>query len=366
MPTPTWAPFGTTYTFRAPVIGANSVNYSNTWTATAGTVKVIQNGTTLGNINTLPTLVSGQYVYTWTISATEMASDEIVVQTVDRANITDQMFIVSTLPPGSIRSRTVQAGSNNTIVLDTGASATDNIYQGSRIAIIAGTGAGQTRVITQYVGSSRTATVDANTNGTLDTTSVYALFPLGIYGLSNTQIAATVTSALSSYGTSTLTQAQSQTAANSALSAFGASTLTQVQAQAASYAAVGAYGTSTLTQAQAQSAAAGALISYGASTLTQAQSQVAANSALAAYGVSTLTAASIETAVMDKTDGIEIGLTHRGALRLIAAVLLGVRSGTGTGSEVFRSAVSSGKVRVTGTINTTTGDRTAVSVDSTT
>jgi len=345
MPSPTWSPYGTAYTFRAPVIGANTTNYANTWTATAGTVKVIQNGTTLGNINTLPTLVSGQYVYNWTLSATEMASDEIVVQTVDRANVTDQLFVISTLPPGATRSRTIQSGSNNSIVLDINASTTDNIYQGSRIVILAGAGAGQTRVITQYVGNTRTAIVDANTVGTLDTTSVYGLFPLGIYGLSNTQIAATVTSALSSYGTSTLTQAQSQSAANSALVA---------------------YGTSTLTQAQVSSAASGALISYGTSTLTQAQSQASVTTALTAYGVSTLTAAVVEAAVMDTTNGIETGLTHRGALRLIAAVLLGVRSGTGTGSEIFRSAVSSGKIRVTGTINTTTGDRTAVSVDSTT
>jgi hypothetical protein len=52
-------------------------------------------------------------------------------------------------------------------------------------------------------------------------------------------------------------------------------------------------------------------------------------------------------------------------LRLMGAVLLGKRSGTSTGTEVFRAAVSDSKVRVTGTINTSTGDRTSVTTDAT-
>ena len=49
---------------------------------------------------------------------------------------------------------------NNQIQLDTGASATDGTYDPAMVFIESGTGAGQSRLITQYVGSTRTATVD--------------------------------------------------------------------------------------------------------------------------------------------------------------------------------------------------------------
>ena len=49
---------------------------------------------------------------------------------------------------------------NNQIQLDTGASSTDGVYDPAMLYIESGTGAGQSRLITQYVGSTRTATVD--------------------------------------------------------------------------------------------------------------------------------------------------------------------------------------------------------------
>ena len=49
---------------------------------------------------------------------------------------------------------------SNQIQLDTGASATDGIYDPAMLYIESGTGVGQSRLITQYVGSTRTATVD--------------------------------------------------------------------------------------------------------------------------------------------------------------------------------------------------------------
>ena len=49
---------------------------------------------------------------------------------------------------------------SNQIQLDAGASATDGVYDPGMVYIESGTGAGQSRLITQYVGSTRTATVD--------------------------------------------------------------------------------------------------------------------------------------------------------------------------------------------------------------
>lgn len=59
-----------------------------------------------------------------------------------------------------VRGGTAQAGAASTITLDAGASATDHLYEGLLVAITSGTGAGQVRMITGYVGSTKVATVD--------------------------------------------------------------------------------------------------------------------------------------------------------------------------------------------------------------
>jgi hypothetical protein len=64
---------------------------------------------------------------------------------------------------------------NNQIQLDTGASATNGAYDPALIAIEAGTGAGQTRLILQYVGSTRTATVDRDWRINPDNTSEFVI-----------------------------------------------------------------------------------------------------------------------------------------------------------------------------------------------
>jgi hypothetical protein len=261
--TPIWAPFGTAYTFRAPVVKAGSTDLavSGEWTPATGDVKVIKDGTSLANVLTPPTAYSTSAVWTWSLSAAEMSADEIIIQVVDAPTktIQDQMFRIITLPQGAVRSRLAQAGGASTITLDTGATATDSLYNGNIVAIIAGTGAGQNRVITGYVGSTRVATVDTPWVVNPDATSVFALYPQGIIGL---------------------------------------------------------------------------------------------------------TSAQVESAVMDKTDGIETGLTFRQSLRLASAVLFGRRSGTGSGTEIFNAAVTNAKARVTGTIDGT-GNRTNVTTDGT-
>lgn len=69
---------------------------------------------------------------------------------------------------------TCQAGSaSTTIVLASGASSTNDIYNGTLVRLTGGTGSGQRRWITDYVGSSRTATVDAAWITTPDNTTTY-------------------------------------------------------------------------------------------------------------------------------------------------------------------------------------------------
>ena len=72
---------------------------------------------------------------------------------------------------------TALAGSTGTtIVLAATASTTNDIYNGMTVYISSGTGSGQIKVITDYVGSTKTATVSTWTTNP-DTTSVYEIMP---------------------------------------------------------------------------------------------------------------------------------------------------------------------------------------------
>lgn len=70
---------------------------------------------------------------------------------------------------------TAQAGAASTITLAAGASATDDEYNNLYIVITGGTGSGQTRRITDYVGSTKVATVDEDWDTQPDATSTYSI-----------------------------------------------------------------------------------------------------------------------------------------------------------------------------------------------
>ena len=71
---------------------------------------------------------------------------------------------------------TAQGGSATTIQLAATASATNDIYNSMTVYISSGTGSGQIKVITDYVGSTYTATVSTWTTNP-DNTSVYEVMP---------------------------------------------------------------------------------------------------------------------------------------------------------------------------------------------
>lgn len=76
------------------------------------------------------------------------------------------------------RSGTAQAGAATTITLDASASATNDIYNYQLIVITGGTGAGQARIITDYDGTTKVATVNTwQTNPASD--SVFLVIPFG-------------------------------------------------------------------------------------------------------------------------------------------------------------------------------------------
>ena len=82
--------------------------------------------------------------------------------------------------PAITNSGTAQAGAASTITLATAASAVDGAYNTQGVYIASGTGAGQRRVISGYVGATRVATVSVAWSAQPDSTSVYQVIPLGL------------------------------------------------------------------------------------------------------------------------------------------------------------------------------------------
>jgi len=75
------------------------------------------------------------------------------------------------------RRATAQGGTAGTITLDAGASTSDDYYNNSIVAIMAGVGAGQARFIGDYVGATRIVSVSPNWVITPDATSVFVVMP---------------------------------------------------------------------------------------------------------------------------------------------------------------------------------------------
>jgi hypothetical protein len=276
-------PWGTAYTFRAPIVKAGSTNYAivgTDWTPAAGDVKISKDGGAFANIATLPSTVtlSGSAAWSWTLSAAETEATEVVIQVIDQdvtKVIQDQFFRLQTTKAAALQvgvPQAAQSAGDTAITLDATAAAQTDFYKGSVVAIISGDGANQARIITAYNGSTKVATLDRGWDVAITiggTRSVFAVFPQGL--------------------------------------------------------------NQPLTSAQTTSAVP--------------------------------TTAQIATEIFD-TQTVEAGMTFRGALRLMGAVLMGRRSGTGSGTEVFNAAVTNAKPRVTATIDGN-GNRTNVTTDQT-
>ncbi len=79
-----------------------------------------------------------------------------------------------------ITTGTAQAGGANTITLAAGESTTDDIFQGDRVIIVAGTGTSEHGIIILYNGTTKVATMSQNWVITPDATSEYELSPADV------------------------------------------------------------------------------------------------------------------------------------------------------------------------------------------
>ena len=198
------------------------------------------------------------------------------------------------------------AGTVNTITLRSYASAVDSIYNGAIIAIIAGTGRGESRIVESYVGATRVATVCDNWDVTPDTTSVYVMMPYGM----------------------------------AAVVCIGADPLADIKTQADD--ALTDYGPPTRTEATADKDA----------IITEVNANETKIDAL-----NDITVADIIAGVADGSYDLQE------MMRIIFAALSGKSSGGGTTTLTFQDP-GDAKARITATVNSS-GDRTAMTLDAT-
>lgn len=83
----------------------------------------------------------------------------------------------------AIYSGTAASGTAVTITLNGDASATDGIYNRNLLAIVAGTGAGQTRQVADYVGATKVVTVDREWRVNPDNTSEFVITASNVFAL---------------------------------------------------------------------------------------------------------------------------------------------------------------------------------------
>lgn len=159
------------------------------YAGTNNVIPLVTTTTTATNVTTVNGLAAGVItataVATGAIDADAVAADagvEIAAAVWDRVlsgathNITNSAGRrLRQLDAVSIIDGTATAGSSNSITLQGTASATDDIYDENLIVITEGTGAGQTRVIVEYNGTTKVAIVNRVWQTNPDATSVYEI-----------------------------------------------------------------------------------------------------------------------------------------------------------------------------------------------
>lgn len=140
---------------------------------------ISKNGAAFGNAAGTVTELSGGW-YTMAFAAADLGTAGDLAYVISEA-LCDTIRGVHEVVPGDayvsryVRQGTAQAGAANTITLDASASATDDLHNDQLIRITGGTGAGQTNLISDYVGSTKVATVLKTWAVNPDNTSVFAI-----------------------------------------------------------------------------------------------------------------------------------------------------------------------------------------------
>lgn len=142
-----------------------------------GTVN--KNGTDDGAVTvTVTNIDAGRYKATYPIPATYQVGDVCILTVSATVSSVVGKAMISNVKLGGdavVRFGTAQAGNANSIQLDSGASATNQLYKGMLVLTIGGTGANQCRAIKSYNGTTKNAVVDYQWVTNPDNTTVFAV-----------------------------------------------------------------------------------------------------------------------------------------------------------------------------------------------
>jgi hypothetical protein len=109
------------------------------------------------------------------ITASAIAADAIGASELAADAATEIATAVWAANPNLVRTGTAQAGGTNTITLDASASSTNGIYDPAIVILTGGTGAGQARMIHDYNGTSKVATVNRDWRVAPDNTTTFRI-----------------------------------------------------------------------------------------------------------------------------------------------------------------------------------------------
>jgi len=109
-----------------------------------------------------------------TLTAAEMTADDVLVQ-IKSANCVTLMLDIRPQRIVAVRTGTAQASAPGSITLDAGASAVHDYYNGMIVRTDDHTGAGQARLITDYNGSTKVASIAPNWQTYPDNTTDYTV-----------------------------------------------------------------------------------------------------------------------------------------------------------------------------------------------
>lgn len=155
------------------IVSAALVGYGNDFFNTRFFMQVIKNANSAGNapegeIRQITDYVSATGTFTVTAFSANVEENDVVL-----------IFHLVQMMVQTPNSGTATAGAAGNITLAAAASATNNLYNGSILQILSGTGAGQVRLITAYNGGTKVATIAPNWATNPDNTSVYVIHPAG-------------------------------------------------------------------------------------------------------------------------------------------------------------------------------------------
>lgn len=139
----------------------------------AGLATISKDGAAFASTGVTATEIGTTGFFSVDITAAEFTSNLTVLKT-EISGVADFVRVLE--PEPACDSGVLQAGVQGGGTLRSGASAVDSFYNGLEIEIVRGTGAGQTRTITTYVGSTKVFTVDRDWGTTPSTDSVYKIY----------------------------------------------------------------------------------------------------------------------------------------------------------------------------------------------